>query len=395
MTSFRRDRLTLTLYGSFVMWGWFLYSFSPSVPLLAADLGVSRALAGLHGTALAVGAVVAAVLNPPFVRRAGRRVAVVVGVLLVAVGVTALLLGPSLSWTLGAMVLLAVGGNVAVSGVQVALALHHRDAASAAITEANGAGSTVGLLGPLAVGLAVGLGWGWRPAVAVTVVLAVLVALATARVRLPARHTEVVEPGERPGRGDPARVRPQALAAAGFLGSVVAGIALENVTTYWSAELVVTRTGAPASIATATTAGLVAGMSIVRFALAPLSLRIRPVHLLTASYGLAVVGWALLWSTTVPAVALAGLFLAGLGYGAQYPLSIALLLRASGTAVDTAQSRATFVGGLAVGAAPFGLGALADAVGPHRAFLLVPAIAVLGAVCAHLGGRSLTAGERA
>ena len=52
----RRDQLTLTLYGTFVMWGWFLYSFSPSVSLLTEDLGMSRAQGGLHGTALAVGA---------------------------------------------------------------------------------------------------------------------------------------------------------------------------------------------------------------------------------------------------------------------------------------------------------------------------------------------------
>ena len=80
--------------------------------------------------------------------------------------------------------------------------------------------------------------------------------------------------------------------------------------------------------------------------------------------------------------------LAGLGYGAQYPLAISLLLRAAGGAVDKAQARATLAGGLAIGIAPFGLGALADVVGPHRAFLLVPVIAVLGAVASVAGARA-------
>ena len=50
-----RDRVTVALYASFTAWGWFLYSFSPAVPLIATEQGISRAQAGLHGTALAAG----------------------------------------------------------------------------------------------------------------------------------------------------------------------------------------------------------------------------------------------------------------------------------------------------------------------------------------------------
>src|SRR5690606_11918020 len=51
--AFRRDRLTLTLDGAFVTWGWFLYAFGPIVPEIAREQDVSFALAGLHGTAMA------------------------------------------------------------------------------------------------------------------------------------------------------------------------------------------------------------------------------------------------------------------------------------------------------------------------------------------------------
>ena len=54
-TGFPRDRMTIAFYGSFVVWGWLLYSFKPSVPLLADELGISDAQAGLHGTAMAAG----------------------------------------------------------------------------------------------------------------------------------------------------------------------------------------------------------------------------------------------------------------------------------------------------------------------------------------------------
>lgn len=400
---FSRDRLTGTLYGTFVMWGWFLYSFNPSVPLLTADLGISRAQAGLHGTALAVGAVLAAMVTPRLVLRYGRKETLMGASGAIVAGTAALLLGPVLAWTLGGILVLSFGANIAISCAQVALVLHHGRVATAAITEANGVGSAVGLLGPLAVGASVGIGWGWRPAVAVTAVLAVVTTLLVRPTRFP--RVDVVEQldagpdGATPGRSvRPARtprwvatrprLQPQALASALFLAAILAAIALENVTTYWASDLIAARTGATASVATAATAGLLAGMSIIRFVVGPLSLRVRPALLLAGSFLVAIGGWAVLWTATVPAVALTGLFLAGLGYGAQYPLSISLLLRAAGGAADRAQARATLAGGLAIGVAPFALGALADVVGPHQAFLLVPVIAVLGAVAAFAGARA-------
>ena len=177
-----RDRMTITLYGSYAVWGWFLYSFNPSVPLLAADQGISAALAGLHGTAMAAGGLGAAFLAPRAVLAWGRRRAIVASCGAVVVGVTGLVAGPSLPWTLSAMVVLAAGGNVLISSAQVGLALHHGRRASAVITEGNGTGSGIGLLGPLAVGATLSLGWGWRPAVLVTAPLAIVVAVLVGRL---------------------------------------------------------------------------------------------------------------------------------------------------------------------------------------------------------------------
>ncbi|WP_158373537.1 MFS transporter [Cellulosimicrobium cellulans] len=427
----RRDRFTLTLDGVFVTWGWLLYSFNPSVPLLAAELRVSNAQAGLHGTAMAVGAVLAAAVTPRAVLRLGRRTALVAACVLLGAGIGLLVSGWTLPVTLTGMVVVALGGNVAISAAQAGLVLHHGRTASAAVTEANGVGSGVGLLGPIAVGACVAAGWGWRPAVAVTAVLALATAVA---VRLlptvgalgraggrgrasagadgdagaggDASRAEPVGPAVRGGRADPAgpaagptatgpagaaqasRTARAVLASRWFLVTVVAALALENATTYWATDLVRDRTGAGAGIATATTAGLVAGMTLIRFVVGPLSLRMSPARLLAVSFGVAVAGWAVLWTATDAPVALAGLFLAGLGYGAQYPLGIALLLGASGGATDAAQARATVGGGVAIGLAPFLLGALADAVGPHTAFLVVPVLAVVGGVAAVSGGRA-------
>ncbi len=415
-----RDRLTVGLYAPFAVWGWLLYSFNPSVPLLADELGVSAAQAGLHGTAMALGGLVAAPLTPRAVRGLGRRAAIVAACLLVALGVAGLLLGPTLPWTLTGMFVTSVGGNVLIASTQVGLAEHTGPAASAAITEANGVGSSVGLVGPLAVGACVTAGWGWRPGVAVTVVLAVVVAVLVARLPRSAALPPLRRGGggqghddqpadDVPTEGRPAddlpveapgdgatlaavvpRARWRALGAAPyFLAAIVAAVALENATTYWATDLVLAQTGAGAGIATATTAGLVAGMSAMRFVVGPLSLRVHPAHLLAASFGIAVAGWAVLWTATDAGVALAGLVLAGFGYGAHYPLSVALLLAASPGRGDRAQAHATLAGALAIGVAPFLLGALADAFGTHTAFLLVPVVAVAGVVVALLGGRAV------
>ncbi len=381
-----RDRFTFTLYGSFVVWGWFLYAFSPSVPLLAAELGITNAQAGLHGTAMAVGAVVAAALTPRMVRGLGRRTVVVTACVVVAAGVALLTTGWALPVTLGAVVVTAVGGNMLIGGSLATLADHHGPASSAALTEANAWGSGIGLVGPLAVGAAVAVGWGWRPAVAVTALLGVLVAVLLHR--LPADGALGKGLAAVHARAGAPVVRPAARTSRWFLVTVVTAVAVENATTYWAADLVRERTGAGAGVATATTAGLVAGMTLARFVIGPLSLRIAPARLLAGAYGLAVLGWAVLWTATSTPVALAGLFVAGLGYGAHYPLGIALLLGASGGATDAAQARATVAGGLAVGVAPFVLGALADAAGTHTAFLVVPVVAVAGGVAALAGARA-------
>lgn len=391
----RRDRFTVTLYGCFVVWGWLLYSFNPSVPLLADDLGISGAQAGLHGTAMAAGAILTAFLTPRAVRARGRRWTLVLACAVVVVGTVVLLTAGTLAQSLLGMFVLAIGGNLAISGAQPGLAQHHGAAASAAVTEANGVGSSIGLLGPLAVGACVAAGFGWRPAVAVTALLAVLTAALLGRQPVGGAMTPAERRAAQDGTPTPdvAEVevdeqprRRAGLATWCFLATLVAAISLENATTYWSTELVIERTGAGAGIAAATTAGLVAGMSAVRFVVAPLSLRVRPALLLTGAFLVAIVGWAVLWTATTPAVALTGLVVAGFGYGAQYPLSVSLLLAATPGSGDAAQARATLAGGIAIGVAPFALGALADQVGAHTAFVIVPVVAVVGALAAWGGG---------
>lgn len=408
MTRVRRDRLTLTLYGTFITWGWFLYGFSPAVPLIAAEQGTSLALAGLHGTGLALGTVLAGVLSSPLALRWGRRVQVLVGAATLVLGIVVLLLGTVPWQTIGAAAVAAVGGNLVVSAAQPALSRHHGTAGAAVVTEGNAMGSGVGLLAPLAVGAAVAAGWTWRPAVAVVGVLAVALAVAVARLPgtgalgrgTPSRRPAEVagpgaavvaaadgdaHPGPAPVRRGPGFSRPFWL----FWVAMIAGVAIEVSTTFWAAELVVSRTGAGPSVATATVSALVAGMTAARLVVGPLSLRKAPEKLLLVAYAVAAVGFVILWTATDPVVAVLGLVVAGLGYGAHYPLAVSLVLRHAGGRLDQAQATSTVGTGIAVALAPFLLGALADAFGSHTAFLLVPVLIAVGAGAIALGLRAV------
>jgi hypothetical protein len=64
-----RDPLTLITYAQLGVFGYFLYGFGPVVPLLRDEQGTSRAVASLHGSALAAAVVVGGTVFPPLVRR--------------------------------------------------------------------------------------------------------------------------------------------------------------------------------------------------------------------------------------------------------------------------------------------------------------------------------------
>jgi fucose permease len=395
-----RDRLTLSLYSYFITWGWFLYSFSPTIPLIAREQGITRGEAGLHGTSMALGNVASAVVSARLVARIGRRATLLLAGGVLVAGLAVLLLGTTTVLTLTGACATAIGGSLAISAAQPTLAVHHGSASASAVSEANGVGALFGLVAPLVVGATVASGWGWRPAVGVTAVLTVLSCVLIAR--LPARGAlgrpepvPVDVRADRPADGaatTPARTAARRLrpgfsrAYWFFWTALIAAIAVENATTFWVADLVGQRTGAGPGIATAALAGLVAGMALMRFMLTALLRRASAETLLVGGFLFASVGWLVVWTATSTAVALVGLVVAGLGYGAQYPLAITLVLRASDGRPDQAQASSSLGLGLAVGIAPFLLGAVADRVGTHSAFLLVPVFLAVGAA-AVLGGR--------
>jgi fucose permease len=347
------------------------------LPLLRDEMQISRTVAGLHGTMLAIGAIVTGLVFHRLVARTGRGPAMWLGVGGMSAGVMVLCWTSALPATLGGALVAGLFGSVVVNGSSVILSDHHGIAAPGAITEANAFAAGFGMAGPLAIGASVDAGLGWRPAMLVVLVLAAVIALTFGRVgvpgvRMPANVREVAPIGRLSGRFWVA------------WGVLVACIGVEFCLTLWSSDVLRTRAGLGPGAAAAGVTAVVAGMLTGRVAGGRLALRYDPERLLLGAIALAALGFAVFWISTVPVASLAGLYACGLGVALHFPLGIARAIAMSDGQPDLAAARASLGAGVAVASAPFALGALADVFGTHTAFLIVPGLLAVAAVGVHL-----------
>jgi fucose permease len=173
-------------------------------------------------------------------------------------------------------------------------------------------------------------------------------------------------------------------------------ISLEFCMTIWCSDVLRQRAGLPAGVAATGVTAIVAGMALGRVAGGRIALRRGVDWLLYRALLTTLGGFFLFWISTVGWLSFCGLFVTGLGLALLFPLTISRAIEFSDGRPDLATARTSLGAGLAVGGGPFLLGALADAVGTHRAFLLVPLLAVAALAGVRLGSRAGTgvSGER-
>ncbi|MFG3686215.1 MFS transporter [Micromonospora sp. NPDC047740] len=423
MPHLSRDKTTWLTYAQLGLWGFFLYGFGPVVPLLRDEQGTSAAVAGLHSTGIAVGAILGGALFAPAARRLGRGPATWLGLAGVAVGVTALGLLRPLPATLAAVAVIATFGMMVISGVSVLLTAHHGPAASAALTEANAVGAGMGILAPLVIGATVNAGLGWRPVLAVEVGLIALVALAalTFRVRLPKGDPAAAAAADPVGvtapaaadpvmpssAADPALVAPapavpderaagraaHRLPRAYWIAWVLMSVtgSIEVCLSLWTADVLRTHAGLGAGGASAAVAAIVCGMFVGRVVGGRFALRWPPVPLLLAALTISLVGFLVFWSAPVGWLAVTGLVVLGLGNALHYPLALSIALAAAGPGADKAAGWSSYSMGVGFGIAPVALGWVADGIGPHLAFLLLPGFIAAAVLLTLRLGRALRA----
>lgn len=394
MATLVRDRVTWLIYSQLAVYGYFVYGFGPSVLLLRDDQQVSRTVSGLHGTALAAGAILAGVVGARLVRRWGRAIALKVGLGGLAAGVLVLVLGTAPLMTLAGALVAGSFGALMLNTDSAVLSDHHGDAGSAAISEANAVAASTGLLAPLVIGLAAASRFGWRPGFALAALLAAALLMAGARVPVPrpAVHRAETERAAAARSGTRAsRLSRRYWVAWAVL---VACISTEFSMTIWAADLLRQQVGLSAGAAAGSLSALITGIAIGRVVGGRLALRRSPESLLGGSLGITAAGFLLFWTATTPWLALPGLFVMGLGIAVQFPLSVARAILAADGRPDQATARLSIGAGLAIGGAPFLLGFLADQFGTRQAFLIVPVLLLLAAAGLWVG-RSKSASVRA
>ncbi|XVQ85202.1 MFS transporter [Microbispora siamensis] len=369
-----RDSPTWLIYLQLATFATYLYGLSAALPLLRAELGVSQAVAGLHGTGMALGGMAGGLALPALTRRFGRRAVTWAGLTGMNAGVLLVLSGHALPFTLAGFTLAGACGSTALYVMMAVLSDHHGPAGAAVISEANAVAVVAGIATTYAFSLVAESPAGWRPALFVPVVSTLLLALLMGRVWVPPVPVPPPSPSATSGR-IPYGWRFHVAGAV-----LLCCVALEFAFNLWAAELLSQRTGLSPGVAATGLSAMLAGMAAGRFGGVRLALRFAPGSVLLGSLGVTLAGWALFWAGTSAPVCYAGLALSGLGISVQFPMGLTRMIEVSGGRPDQASGTASIWAGMGSGSGPFVLGALGDGFGTHTAFLLAPALIAMAAV---------------
>ena len=374
----RVERATLLALFQVSIWGFFLYGFGPSVPLLRDELGVSSAVAALHSTLSSFGAILAGTTGA-LSKRFGRGRIRWIGLMMLAIGAITYITGPNIWFTLAGALIAGTGGSAVVNTVNVSILTHHgNDDGPRWTVYAHALAATVGIISPLLIGFFVAQGLGWRPGF-LAIPLAVVVLFVWLR-----KHTLAGDSAaEARAYHEQDHVGGAALTVRFWwlLACLLAGVAVEFCVSLWSTDVVRQQHALNESQAALSFSGFLIGVTIARWFSGRLAKRTGVDVLVFGGLIVMVVGLILLLVTSSPLMAFGSLLLVGLGNGPHYPFVISKTIEAAGAASDRAASIASVALGITVMSAPFALGAAADRIGVINAFVAVPVLALTSLLC--------------
>jgi fucose permease len=379
--AFARDSATWMTYGLVGFFAFMETVLGPIMPFLRRELDLGYAAASLHFSAFALGAVLLGFFGDRIVGRWGRRAALWGGAFGMAAGALLLILGQSAWGTVPATFAMGICGALLIVTSQAVLSDRHGEYSAVALTESNVIASACAIIAPLLVGASAASGLGWRAALVVPAVALVLLAARyfSQPLDLPPNAAENDAPADAP-------TLPPLYWA--FWVLVALGVASEWCVGYWGADFLADGTGLTRPAAATSLTAYFAAMLAGRVVSSRLARTLPPAILLAATLFLALFGFPLLWLSPGTLLALAGLFVTGLGIGGVYPLGVSAAIASAPGNTDAAAARLSVGGGGAILVAPFVLGTLADRVGISTAFGIVVPMLLAALVLALIAGRS-------
>jgi fucose permease len=377
-TEFRRDRLTWVAY---VLLAWFAYlQAAPGLVIghLRVELDLSYSTGGLHIAAFAAGSLAAGVSSARLERALGRRALFWSAAALMGAGAVGLTAGRVAAVTLGSLLVMGVGGGLLLATIQAALADHHGGRRAVALAEANVAASLayVVLIGVLS--LTAALHAGWRVALLASLAVPALAWWGNRRLAIDAPPPSRAAQGRLPG---------VFWIAATMLFCTTAAEWCINA---WGATFVEDAAEVSTDTAVALMAGYFGGVLVGRTLGSRLARRHDPARLLALALAVTAAGFAILWPSTGPGQALAGLSLLGLGLGNLFPMGLSVTVGLAPDRAVLASGRAVAMTSFAVLLAPLTVGALADATSLKAALGVVPVVLALAAAGLTLVRRART-----
>jgi fucose permease len=361
--TFHRDRFTWLAYFLLAFFSYFLNILGPITPFLKDELKLSYTVSSLHFTAFAVGILIVGFSGHILIQRIGRRRALWLGAFGMSGSVLILLAGKTAALTIGASFCMGLVGSLILVIIPSALSDQHGESRAVAISESNVISSLVSTSAPVMVGWTAGLFGGWRLALGIVALAPFLMWLGFSKASPP--------PPAAPQADSPSVQQTLPLLFWVYWVAIVLAVSVEFCIISWSADYMENSLNLPRVEAAQAVSLFLAAMIIGRLTVSRLVQRFAVHRVVIASIVLAGIGFAAFWTTNTAVLAMAGLFVMGLGVAGIYPLLLSMAIGVAHNNTTQASARATLASGTAILALPLVLGRLADLTSIRQAYGVV------------------------
>ncbi|MGH8957094.1 MAG: MFS transporter [Acidimicrobiia bacterium] len=373
------DRLKWLVVGMTAVMGFTFSAIGPAMPLLRADLAISRTIAGLHLTALASGGLVVGAVLDRITRRLGRKTVFWIASWTMVGGAAIMGLGRVPQVTVAGALGAGWGGSALIATTRNTLADSDGASLARSMVQNDSSWSLRALLPGIVIATMVAIGLGWRAAFFIPIGAVALSSVLGRRLSFPVLSRDVDRSG--PSIYVPRRFL---LVWAAFIPAVAGEWSISS----WSAGYMVETQGADPGPAALLVTGFFVAMFAGRAIGSRLTARVAHQRLFTGAIATAVSGSLVLLFAGSVQVAAIGLLVCGLGTSLLAPLLVAFAIEAMPSRPETATARISMAASIGILIAPFILGLLADQSGIRFAFGLIPALFGLSFTLAALSSRA-------